>query len=590
MVYLKSVLWLAALNTGPSWAKVNCPLYGLGYPKPSNLLERNGTKVAAEALDKAFAQNIDNSNATASDRFSYSVRVFSANDEAPLWSHYWTAKNLATMNTTGVKKIDSDTVYRVGSVSKIYTMLTLLAEVGDRYWNDPITNFIPEIAAMVDGTDTSHSISTPNWESITIGSLASQVSGLMRDYALLGELTQGNNQSQTEAIGLPAIASTEIPPCGNIPICNRTQFFKGLKRLPPSFSPYVTPAYSDVGFTLLGYALEEMTGKPFQQSFQEKIVDPLGLNRTFYSTPNDTVGVIPGNRYLTTWAFDMGNESPTGNVYASASDLSRLGRAILNSTLLPWSVTRRWLRPVSFTSDPRSAVGSPWGVRQIPLPQNSSYQFATTFNKAGSLGKYSVLLAVIPDFDIGFSIMAAGDVPSSLTMDIADALSNTYLPTMVNMARIEANFTYGGTYASVDASVNSSLTISVDPEKPGLGLDPWISNGTDLLWLSVAMGQNVSKAYWSKIRPSARLYPTGLWDATPGGGKRVAFRAVFEDLSLPNISNPFTTDCSTWVNVAGLAYGSKPLDEFIFDLNEEGNVTAVENAALRNRLEKISSS
>lgn len=297
-------------------------------------------------------------------------------------------------------------------------------------------------------------------------------------------------------------------------------------------------------------------------------------------------------------------------MYTSPSDLSRLGRAILKSTLLPPAMTRRWLKPVTFSSDPKSAVGTPWGVRQLPLSNStgtyvsmsrvpkrlsinrvsavdSLYQFATTFNKAGSLGKYSTFFAIIPDFNIGFSILAAGEMPASLATSIADTLSNTYLPTMVNIARIQASATYSGTYTNSDPAVNSSLSIVVDRQAPGLSLSSWISNGTNLLWYSVALSQNVTKDYWDKIRPSARLYPTGLWDATSDGGKRVAFKAVFEDLSLANASKPFTTDCSTWVTVSGIMYGSRPLDQFIFNINAAGNVTSVENAALRNRLDKV---
>ncbi|KAI1387977.1 beta-lactamase/transpeptidase-like protein [Hypoxylon trugodes] len=572
-------------------AKQNCPLYGLGYPKPTNLLIQPGIQKAAAALDSVFSQYIDHANNTGSERFSYSVEVFSTDDEVPLWSHYWTAPNLKTLNSTGVAEVDGDTVYRLGSVTKIFTILTFLAEVGDTIWNEPITNYIPEIEAMVvGGVDTSHSISTADWGSITIGSLASQMSGLVRDYALLGELTQGSTTARAAKIGFPIIESADIPPCGNRPVCNRTQFFTGLSKLPPSFSPYVTPAYSDIGYTLLGYALEQITGKSFRQMVEDRVIRPLGLNHTFYSTPRDALGIIPGGRYKTNWAFDMGNESPTGNMYTSTSDLSRVGRAILRSTLIPPAMTRRWLKPVTFSSDPKSGVGMPWGVRQLPFDGGTSngspYQFATTFNKAGSLGKYNTLMAIIPDFDIGFSIMAAGDAPSSLMMSVADTLSNTYLPTMMNTARIQANQIYGGTYKNPNSAVNSSLSIIVDTQAPGLGLSSWISNGTNLLWYSVALSQNVSKDYWEKIRPSVRLYPTGLWDATSDGGKRVAFKAVFEDLSLPNNSKPFTTDCSTWVSVAGIMYGSKPLDQFIFNFNAAGNVTSVENSALRNRLEK----
>lgn len=177
-----SLTWLVALQAAASHAKLNCPLYGLGYPKPENLFSYEGVAGAASALDAVLGQYIDNANNTGSDAFSYSVEVFTANEAKPLWSHHWTAKNLATMNTTGVKKVDGDTVYRMGSLTKIFTMLTFLAEVGDSSWNEPIAKFIPEIAAMVaDGADNSHSLTRPDWGSITIGALASQISGLMRD-------------------------------------------------------------------------------------------------------------------------------------------------------------------------------------------------------------------------------------------------------------------------------------------------------------------------------------------------------------------------------------------------------------------------
>ncbi|KAJ3568681.1 hypothetical protein NPX13_g6339 [Xylaria arbuscula] len=224
------LLIITAIHT--AHAKQNCPIYGLGYPKPTNLLNSQGIKNAASALDSVFAQYIDNANNTGSDTFSYSVEVFAASEPTPLWSHYWTAKNLATMNTTGVRKIDGNTVYRIGSLSKIFTILTFLAEVGDSSWNEPIAKFIPEIAAMAaNASDNSHSLTSPDWGSITIGALASQISGLMRDYSMLGELTQTSNATQAKAMGLPDLAGSEIPPCGSNPVCTRAR--KG-----PSSTPF----------------------------------------------------------------------------------------------------------------------------------------------------------------------------------------------------------------------------------------------------------------------------------------------------------------------------------------------------------------
>jgi hypothetical protein len=57
-------------------------------------------------------------------------------------------------------------------------------------------------------------------------------------------------------------------------------------------------------------------------------------------------------------------------MYSSSGDMSSLGRAILRSTLLKPAMTRRWLKPTSFTSDPKALVGMPWGIRRIQLEKS----------------------------------------------------------------------------------------------------------------------------------------------------------------------------------------------------------------------------
>ncbi|KXX77020.1 Beta-lactamase-like protein 2 [Madurella mycetomatis] len=607
-----------------SIAKLNCPLYGPLLPRPTNLLQHPGIQAAASALDDVFPRYIDNDNSTGSDRFSYSVEVFAGSEDEPLWSHYWTAPNLVSFNSTGVSKVDTNTVYRIGSVTKIFTILTFLATVGDGIWNDPITKHLPEIEEIA--RDASGGpIYAPDWDSITIGSLASQTSGLIRDYAMLGELSYQLNMTVLHALGFPPLPSSEFPPCGTRPTCDREQLFEGLAKLPPSFPPFTTPTYSDIGFVLLSYVAERITGKDFNTLVTDVVLKPLNLNRTFVTTPDDSVGIIPGTQRTTSWGFELDEEAATGNMYTSAGDLSSLGRAILRSTLLKPAMTRRWLKPVSYSSDPKSTVGMPWGVRQIELGQNQSYQFIHTFNKAGSLGAYSALLAIMPELDIGFTVLVAGVPPPSLTMAIADALTSTYIPTLMYVARDQANATFGGHYrhasllnttttpvsnsssgstttpppygntttistnTTAPQLLNSSLTITVDPTgtRPGLGVENWLSNSTHMAFVAVAINMNASADYLSQMEPSVRLYPTGLEEPLADGGRKVAFKAVFEDLSMPNRSTSFVTDCSTWVGVTGVVYGSKPLDLFVFELGEDGRVKAVENGALRVRLEKV---
>ncbi|KAK3994822.1 beta-lactamase-like protein 2 [Cladorrhinum sp. PSN332] len=615
---LFAALILVAIASFPlARAKANCPLYGSLLPRPTNLLQHAGIQTAAWVLSDIFPRYIDNEKSVGSEYFSYAVEVFSATEDKPLWSHYWTAPSLKNFNSSGVITVDANTVFRIGSITKVFTVLTFLATVGDGIWNDPITKHLPEVEEIA-AKASKGAIFTPDWDSITVGSLASQTSGLIRDYALLGELSYQLNLTDLYDMGFPPLNISEFPPCGSYPTCDREQLFGGLGKLPPSYAPFTTPTYSNLGFVLLSYIAERITGKEFKTLVQESVLNPLGLKHTFVSTPDDSVGIIPGSRRTTTWGFELAEESATGNMYTSPGDLSSVGRAILRSTLLKPAMTRRWLKPVSFSSDPKASVGMPWGIRQIELEKNETYQFVHTFNKAGSLGAYSTLLAIIPELDIGFTIMAAGVVPAGLVMDIADTLTSTYVPTYMYVARSQAAAAYAGDYRFVPSvptnsstsnftrdnakyarrfandsspvaptNLNSSLTIAIDPAKPGMGVYNWISNGTEMSYIAVAINANITDEYLKKIEPSVRLYPTGLEEKLPDGGKRVAFKAVFEDLSLAAKSNSFSSDCSTWVGVTAVVYGSRPLDLFIFDFDKGGKVRAVENAALRARLEKV---
>lgn len=184
---MKSLLFLllaTATHFAPSLvaAKQPCPLYGPLFPKPSGdtLLQNAAIKAAAKSLDEIFPKYIDHDNTTGADHFSYSVEVFSGSTEAPLWSHYWTAPNLGGFNSSGVKKVDTNTVYRIGSITKIFTVLAFLVSVGDTKWNEPVTKYLPELKKLADKTPGGNMM-VPDWEEVTLGGLAGQTSGLVRD-------------------------------------------------------------------------------------------------------------------------------------------------------------------------------------------------------------------------------------------------------------------------------------------------------------------------------------------------------------------------------------------------------------------------
>jgi len=359
------------------------------------------------------------------------------------------------------------------------------------------------------------------------------------------------------------------------------EFFNGLLQAYPQYAPFTTPAYTNTGYQILAYALEAIKGKSFESIMQDQVLTPLGLKHTYLSKAPASEGIIPGKREDAGWDFQLGDENPAGNLYSSVADISALGRAILKSTLTPASLTRRWLKPAALSSEPNAGVGSPWGVRRIRLPIANGKRMVDSFNKAGRIGYYSSLMTLIPDYNIGFSILIAGpNIPGNTNFNLADILGPQLLPALEAAGREEAAAKLGGRY--VDTKTNSSLTLTTQPDRPGLGIENWISNGTDMQLISVVLA-----AGYQPVAPSIRLYPTGLETRRANGTKKVAFKAVYEDLNVPaKPDSMFSTDCGTWVSFTSVTYGTHALDQWIVEEDKDGRVVSLECLALRTPMAK----
>jgi hypothetical protein len=272
-------------------------------------------------------------------------------------------------------------------------------------------------------------------------------------------------------------------------------------------------------------------------------------------------------------------------MYSSASDLSTFGRAILSSKLIKPSLTRRWLNPVTFSSDFLASIGAPWGIRRIQLAKATQpHRTISVFTKAGTFRKYTAFITLIKEFNLGFTIMMAG-TPALGNFFGADLIGASLIPAYDAVARDEADKKYSGTYVARPSFVNgtagnsSSLTISTDTNKPGLGVGPWTSNGANMVDMAIKLQ---SGSDYTPEGAEARLYYTQLDAKTSDGGMRQSWKAVFEITSGAAAGQQlWSTDCGAWVGVTGVTYGSLPLDEFIFNIDSTGKVVSVDNLALR---------
>lgn len=163
-------------------AAPNCPPLGPTFEKPTNFKSSTAMQAAISNLTEILtARAQDNSPTVRANTTSYSIEVFSTSKEDPvIFSWHHTASFLPASNTSGVTKVDADTVYRLGSLTKVFTVFTWLAQDGDSKWGDPITKYVPELAAAADRAKSDPVANVP-WDEVTIGSLAGQLSGAIRD-------------------------------------------------------------------------------------------------------------------------------------------------------------------------------------------------------------------------------------------------------------------------------------------------------------------------------------------------------------------------------------------------------------------------
>jgi CubicO group peptidase (beta-lactamase class C family) len=480
----------------------------------------------------------------------------SALNEPFLWQYHHSAPSLQ-QDANGVKTVNADSVYRIASLTKVFTVLTFLINAGERYWYEPVTKYIPELAqAAATLNATQNPVDYVDWNDVTIGDLASHLAGIGRDYAI----EEIEILDPAAASFLPPLNSSQIPPCSIDPTCTRAQFFAGFTKRPPVYLPGTTPVYSNAAFQILGYVLEAITNRTYASLLQDTVLTPLHMTSTSLAIPtNTTNAVIPVNETASQWAIDAGDLSPAGELFSSLRDITLFGQSILSSSLLPTAVTRRWLKPVTHTSSYSQSVGRPWEITVLP-PTNST-PTTELYGKQGNIGLYSSYLILIPAYGVGIAILEADSVTEPLIEPLAISIAETLVPALQQAAQEQAQISFGGTYA-LKMPVEATLQLNAADGLPGIAVTNFTTNGTDLL---------AAYASINGIEPenlSARLYPTNAVQKS-SSGKRVSWRLVAQDVT----ANPSTPGaCETWEVMDRPTYGGYALDQFVFSLGEDGSL------------------
>ena len=479
------------------------------------------------------------------DASSFSLEVTS-NTES-LWSNFHTARKLNSTRP-GVKHVEGDSLYRIASITKTFTVLGLLYqhEAGNLSLDSPISKYIPELGGEIP------------WKDITLRILASQLSGIPRDFAQ-GDLV--NELPDPTVFGLPPATKESGPACDEyndyVP-CNGTDLLDWLDTAKPLFAPNQKSTYSNLNFELLGLALERATGMSYKDYMRTAIFEPLKMTSTSLDTPPDTHAVLPfGGNY---WDVDGGVQNPTGGIYSSAMDMSKFVRYILTHyNALATGVN--WMMPASWAGGLQSFYGMPFEIFRTDKILKESRRPVTFVTKAGGLQAYYSRITMMPEYGLGLTLLIGGD--DDLLGKIQEIVTVALVQEAEDVAWAHMENTFTGLYTAIDSALNSSLELTTSPSS-GLVASSFISNGTDILHDTLP-GRLVDDSHpWH-----LQLVPTLLYK-NESAQQGVVFRMIpvqkREDGVDRGVWDAF---CST--DDDPMRYAGLPLNEVVF-WHEEGVV------------------
>ena len=155
---------------------------------------------------------------------------------------------------------------------------------------------------------------------------------------------------------------------GEVPMTRRyTSLEEGLslfKDDPLEFEPGTQYLYTTYGYSLLGCAIEGVTGRPFVDMLHESVFAPAGMTRT---RPEDVRALIPNRArgyirvdpgiLINAALADMSYKVPGGGLSGTAPDVARFGLALISGRLLTPESLEEMLTPADQDAGDRRGYG-----------------------------------------------------------------------------------------------------------------------------------------------------------------------------------------------------------------------------------------
>lgn len=282
----------------------------------------------------------------------------------------------------------AETVYRIGSVSKLFTDIGIMERVerGEINLDAPVGTYLPDFQPR-----------NPFGKPVTLRELMSHRSGLLREPPV------GNYFETSE----PSLAAT-------VASLNGTELV---------YEPGTHTKYSNAAIAVVGRVLETQAQRPFAKYLKSTVLEPMGLHHSSFEPEPE---LIQNLAKAEMWTYDGKTfEAPTfqlgmapaGSMYSTVEDLGKFlsvlmaqGKTERGALIQPTTLEQMW--SPQFPNPEGSVFGLGFIVRQ--------FEGRRMVGHGGAIYGFATTLDLLPEDKLGVVVIATKDAVNAVTERIGE--------------------------------------------------------------------------------------------------------------------------------------------------------------------------
>ena len=297
------------------------------------------------------------------------------------------SKGYGLMKVGKPAKTDANSLYAIASNSKAFTSFVIaqLVEEGKLSWNDKVKDYLPYFELYDPWVSNNVTIKDLLCHRIGLGTFSGDIMWYKSDL-------------------------------------NSEEIIRRLKYIEPEFEFRDGFGYSNVMYITAGELIKKVTGKTWGQNVQERILDPLGMNRTVFSLKKlDEVG-----NYATPHAFEDEKNVPIpytdweevgalGGLISSVNDMAKWIIFMMNTSFGGknelWKMQNNYTVNRIETNDFNahfSGYGLGWGL--------GDYYGRLRVSHTGGYDGMISAVTMIPDEKLGVVVLSNGMNPPTMAV------------------------------------------------------------------------------------------------------------------------------------------------------------------------------